>query len=85
MVVIEGGSVLIGVVFGYILVHTAYADGMRAKWDWKAYVAVLAAVVGGAGVDYLFKTSNVGYFWIGTFAGFVANLAIRWKNQGKSG
>ncbi len=73
MVVGEVGSVLVGIVFGWTLVHTAY----EKEWDWKAYVAVLAAVVGGSGVDYMFKTSYVGYFWIGIFAGFIANLLIR--------
>lgn len=73
MVVGEAGSVLVGIVFGWTLVHTAY----EKEWDWKAYVAVLAAVVGGSGVDYMFKTSYVGYFWIGIFVGFIANLLIR--------
>jgi len=73
MVVVETGSVLVGVVFGWTLVHTAY----EKDWEWKAYVAVLAAVVGGEGVDYMFSTSYVGYFWIGIFVGFIANLAIR--------
>jgi len=40
-------------------------------------VGVLAAVVGGAGVDYLFKTSTVGWFWIGIFIGFIVDILIR--------
>ncbi|MFB3888153.1 MAG: hypothetical protein ACE14S_01565 [Candidatus Bathyarchaeia archaeon] len=73
MVVSEAGSLLVGVVFGWMLVHSAY----EKEWDWKGYVAVLAAVVGGSGVDYLFKTDYVGYFWIGIFLGFAANLLVR--------
>ncbi len=73
MVVEIIGGLLVGIVFGWTLVHTAY----EKEWDWKAYLAVLAAVVGGEGVDYLFKTDYVGYFWIGIFIGFAANIAIR--------
>lgn len=73
MVVNETGSLLIGIVFGWTLVHTV----METQMDWKGYVGVLAAVVGGAGVDYLFETSYVGWFWIGIFIGFIANLLIR--------
>ncbi len=67
------GSVLVGIVFGWTLVHTAY----EKEWDWKAYLAVLAAVVGGEGVDYLFQTNYVSYFWIGIFIGFIVNMVIR--------
>jgi fluoride ion exporter CrcB/FEX len=67
------GSFLVGFVFGWILVHTAW----ETTWDWKAYLAVLGAVVGGAGVDYLFKTNYVGYFWIGIFFGFLVDVLIR--------
>lgn len=74
MVVNEVGTFLIGIVFGWTFVHTAYEGD---KWDWKAYVGILVAVVGGAGVDYLFKTSYVGLFWIGIFVGFITNLLIR--------
>jgi len=77
MVVNEAGTLLIGIVFGWTLVHTAW----ETQWDWKAYVGVLAAIVGGAGVDYLFKTSYVGWFWIGIFGGFIANLLIRLRNK----
>ena len=74
MVVLELGSLLVGIVFGWILVHTAWEG---EGWDWKAYTAVLAAVVGGAGVDFLFKSGYVGYFWIGIFVGFIANILTR--------
>ncbi len=58
--------------------HTAWLkDKTENQWDWKAYLGVLAAVVGGAGVDYLFKTNFVGYFWIGIFVGFIATMVLR--------
>jgi hypothetical protein len=74
-VVMPVGSLLVGFVFGWILVHTAWEG--KDTWDWKAYVGVLAAVVGGAGVDFMFKTNYVGYFWIGIFLGFLADVLIR--------
>ena len=73
MVVNEAGALLVGIVFGWTLDHTA----MQSGWDWKSYIGVLAAVVGGAGIDFLFKTDNVGYFWIGIFIGFAGNVAYR--------
>ena len=80
MVVEELGSALVGIVFGWILVKTVATDG----WDWKAYDSVLAALVGGAGIDYLLKTSTAGYFWIGIFIGFFADNAIRFATNPKA-
>ncbi len=79
-VVLTMGSLLVGFVFGWMLVHAAYEG---KEFDWKGYVAVLGAVVGGVGVDYLFKTAFnfVGYFWIGIFVGFLVNILIRYRLQ----
>jgi hypothetical protein len=71
---IQAGSLLVGIVFGWSLAHTAWGS---KEWDWKGYVGVLGAVVGGAGVDYLFHTGYVGWFWIGIFIGFFSNLSLR--------
>ena len=79
MLVIELGSLLVGFVFGWLLIHTAYD---AKEWDYKAFLGVLAAIVGGAGVDYLFSTAQIttdfiGYFWIGVFVGFIADIVVR--------
>ena len=74
---------MVGVVFGWLLAHTALGDARslaETSWNWQSYTAVLAAVVGGAGIDYLFKTSYVPYFWIGIFVGFFSDIALRFTH-----
>ncbi len=73
MVVNEVGAVLIGSVVGWMLVRTMRQQDL----DWKAFSGVVVMLVGGSGLNFLVDKNLVGYFWIGTFAGFVANIVAR--------
>jgi fluoride ion exporter CrcB/FEX len=69
----EIGALLIGIVIGWLLASTLRQN----KIEWKHFSWLVTVIVGGSGLDYIFKTNLVGYFWIGIFIGFFANIIIR--------
>jgi uncharacterized membrane protein YeaQ/YmgE (transglycosylase-associated protein family) len=70
LVVNEVAAGLIGAVMGWLMMYTV----RRNKPDWKVFSGLVALIVGGSGLTYVVQTGLLPYFWIGIFAGFVADI-----------
>jgi hypothetical protein len=66
------GAFLIGTIVGWLLVFTMRKQGM----DWKVFGEVAVLIVGGSQLTMITERDLVGPFWIGIFAGFVANIIV---------
>lgn len=73
MTVNEVGALLIGSVVGWLLMYTL----RRQSMDWKVFSEVVVLIAGGSGLAFLTEKNLMGYFWIGIFAGFVANIIVK--------
>jgi uncharacterized membrane protein YeaQ/YmgE (transglycosylase-associated protein family) len=73
----EVGLIVFGILVGWLLAYTMRRHGM----GWWHFFAVVVFLGGGAVGSYslyvVFEMSSFGYFWIGVFVGFFANLIVR--------
>lgn len=67
------GASLIGAVVGWVLVLAVRRKGP----DWVEFCGTVVVILAGSALLNLIQTGLLGYFWIGIFAGFLANILIR--------
>ncbi len=69
----QAGVLLLGAVLGWLVIFAV----RRYRVQWGAF-ATFAVVIFGVGMlSFLYANEFLGYYAIGVFAGFFANLAVR--------
>ncbi|TLZ72277.1 MAG: hypothetical protein E6K10_02720 [Methanobacteriota archaeon] len=67
------GILLLGVVLGWLVMFAV----RRYKVQWGAFATFMAVLFGVGLYMFLYKTDLLGYYGIGIFLGFFANVIVR--------
>jgi len=67
------GILLLGVVLGWLTIFAV----RRYRVHWGAFAGFMAVIFGVGLLTFLFKADLLGYYGIGIFIGFFANLIVR--------
>lgn len=67
------GILLMGTVLGWFLIFAV----RRYRVQWGAFAGFAAVIFGVTLLAFLFKTDLLGYYGIGMFLGFFANVVVR--------
>jgi hypothetical protein len=67
------GILLLGAVLGWLLIFAV----RRYRVQWGAFAGFMAVVFGVGLLTFLYSADLLGYYGIGIFVGFFANLVVR--------
>ncbi len=67
------GMLLLGVVLGWLVIYAV----RRYRVQWGAFATFIIAVFGVGMLTFLYTDNLLGYYAIGAFVGFFANLIVR--------
>src|SRR3989454_11785472 len=67
------GILLLGAVLGWLLIFAV----RRYRVQWGAFASFMAGIFGGGLLTVLYKADLLGYYGVGVFVGFFANLIVR--------
>src|SRR5438445_12776313 len=69
----QGGILLLGAVLGWLVIFAV----RRYRVQWGAFASFMAVIFGVGLLTFLYKADLLGYYGIGIFIGFFANLIVR--------
>ena len=67
------GILLLGAVLGWLMIFAV----RRYRVQWGAFASFMAVIFGVGLLTFLYKVDLLGYYGIGIFVGFFANLIVR--------
>jgi len=67
------GILLLGAVLGWLVIFAV----RRYRVQWGAFASFMAVIFGVGLLTFLYKADLLGYYGIGIFVGFFANLIVR--------
>jgi hypothetical protein len=67
------GILLLGAVLGWLVIFAV----RRYRVQWGAFASFMAVIFGVGLLTFLYKLDLLGYYGIGIFTGFFANLIVR--------
>lgn len=69
------GILLLAILIGFSLARFTSYRILERKLDWKGWVGIISALVGGFGVTYI--VAFMGEYGLGLFIGYFSNMILR--------